>query len=151
MPESLPPAHSTTTEEVLKTVLPLVIKAASDSASSAIESASAISQLQRTLTANTDAILKMEAAVTKMNDLHAEEVKERGEALLRDNEDRKQKWETIRSIFTPQFIIQLLTILATGAGLYSQLPDGETETRPPAEYHGPAPAPSFGNDPTPAP
>jgi hypothetical protein len=111
-------------------MLPLVVKAAADSASSSVAAASAVSGVETQLRDHTTAVNRMSAALEKFNELE-----ESKQTTVR--EGRTLFHETVRSVFTPAVVIQLLAIIATGLGLYSQLPSGTShESLIESGYHG---------------
>ena len=153
---AIPPGASP--QEILAMMLPLVVKAASESSASSVAVATALSKIEARVdhleTACMAAAMEIKDFRTEKkreNDLRegeATKVREREDALSKLMLERQKLWHgTFRSMFTPAFVIQVVIILLGLGGIYMKVPDGSSLVTPDVGYHGleapsRAPAPS---------
>jgi len=123
---SLPPMAGATGAEVLQAALPLIVRAASESAAAATRSATTQANVEARLTEfktsldnNTSAILRWVEAKEKENNLREAQINAQ-------NEGNKRWHETLRALVTPQVVItvfiQLATLFAMAFGIYNVMP-----------------------------
>lgn len=123
---SLPPAGGLTGTEVLHAALPLIVRAASESATAATRSAatqasveSRLIEFKTSLDANTSTISRWADAKERENSLRKAELDAR-------NEGNRQWHETLRSVVTPQVILQIAVqmfgLIAVAFGISQTLP-----------------------------
>lgn len=127
-------------------MLPLVIKAASDSAAGSVTAAQAVAGLEARLDsletaveAHTTALERWTEAKEAENQILAQQGKDSVEVA-------KQWHETVRSIFTPQLLIQIVVVLGSAWGIYTSLPQMPSPQPAPPVYdgrtiNGPVPVP----------
>lgn len=145
---SLPPMNGATGAEVLHAALPLIVRAASESAAAATRSATTqanvearLGEFKASLDANTAIMTRWVEAKEKENELRAAEINAK-------NEGNKRWHETLRSIVTPQVLLQIavqvLTLLGIAFGLYNVMPApaSQSATLPGAELPAPQLPPS---------
>jgi hypothetical protein len=107
---------------LLQTMLPVVVQSATDSAKSSTAAAAAMTSLEDKLGQLQASVDQNTAAVNRFAAAKEHENKLRKESNL-NAENKNKRWhETARSIFTPQVVIQILTVLGVGLGIWTQLP-----------------------------
>jgi len=151
----IPPGASP--QEILAVMLPLVVKAASESSASSVAVATALSKVEERV----DHLEKaLHATAVEIKDFrkekereNAQRAEERAKAQVKEEAEtvaelkRQELWHgTFRSTFTPAFVIQVIIILMGLGGIYMKVPNGDSLVNPDVGYHG-AEAPSS----TPAP
>jgi hypothetical protein len=107
---SLPP-QGASAQELLQTLLPLVVKAASDSAAAATAASSAMVSLEGKLDSFEKALQANTLEVTRLADAQEKENKAR---------ENGQAW--LRTLFTPQTVFLLLVIIASAIGIRLSIP-----------------------------
>ena len=123
---SLPPMNGATGAEVLHAALPLIVRAASESASAATRSATTqanveaqLREFKASVDANTAIMIRWVDAKEKEIQICEAEIEAR-------NEGNKRWHETLRSIVTPQvllqIIVQVFTLVGIAFGLYQVMP-----------------------------
>ena len=122
--KSLPP-QGASAQELLQTLLPLVVKSASDSAAAATAASSAMLSLEAKLDSFEKALQDNTKEVTRLADAQEKENKAR---------ENGQAW--LRTLFTPQTVFLLIVILASAIGIRLSIP---TPMQLPVTVEAPAP------------
>jgi len=115
VPDSDATSPGASTEEVLKTLLPIVVQAATSSAEGAASSAKSIASLETSLSEKLTELL----SEVKENNKRITELVVLKEAQEKLHQERG-KW--LRSLLTPQTILWILAILGAAIGIRLTIP-----------------------------
>lgn len=105
------PASGATAQELLESMLPLVVKAASDAAASSTAAAVAVTSVEATLNGFKASLDNNTAAVLRLAEAQEDVNKAR---------DNNQQW--LRTLVTPQTLLMILVIVGSAFGLRMSFP-----------------------------
>lgn len=123
-------------------MMPLVIKAATDAAAGQAKAATAMVSLEGAIEKHTSAIEMWATARERENKLKEQELELLGRQEQNRHEEKKGLIGWFQNTFTGALLIEILVIIGTGLGLWTQIP----QTNPPVQSHvapvtAPAPQP----------
>lgn len=121
-------------------MMPLVIKATTDAAAGQAKAATAMVSLEGTIEKHTTAINRWAVAKEQENTLKEQELALLGQREQNRHDEKKGLIGWMQNTFTGPLLIEIIVILGTGFGLWTQIPQQNPPVQSPvAPVTAPAP------------
>ena len=137
----MPDPNDPKPDESINTMFQLVVRVATDAASSIATTSTTLANFEGRVAAMEDTLSKLVTAAETAATIAREKKEEDREKRV----EQKERWDVWRSffvnLFTPQFIIQIITIVGVGLGLWTQIPGSSIPFLTDTHESTPAPDP----------
>lgn len=128
-------------DESINTMFQLVVRVATDAASSIATSSTTLANFEGRVAGVEKGFTDLKSSIDALKtavENHTSAIKEKNEEV----KERKAAWrDFLARLLTPQFIIQIITIVGVGLGLWTQIPGSSIPLLPDTHESSPVPSP----------